>query len=286
VRTEDIARLAALAAIWGASFIFFRVLAPVLGPVVTACARVLIAGAALLLYCRAIGFDTRLREYWREYLVVGIVNSAVPFVLFAYAALHIPASHSAILNSTAPLFGALLAPLVLGEPLTARKLAGLVAGMAGVALVSNAGPLVAESGFAWAVAACLVAALCYAIAAMYMKLRAAGAAPLAFAAWSQLFAGLALLPLIPVVPVRGEVTALVVAHLLALALLCSALAYLLYYRLIADVGPSRALTVTFLIPAFGMLWGALFLRETITLSMLAGCALIVGGTAAVLRPPA
>lgn len=286
MRTQDTVRLVALAAIWGASFLFFRVLSPVLGPVVTASARVLIAGAALLLYCRATGFDTKLREHWRTYLVIGIVNSAIPFVLFAFAALHIPASYSAILNAAAPLFGVLLAPVFLGERLTARKLAGLVAGMLGVALVSNVGPLASQPRFGAAVAACLVAALCYAIAGVYMKRRAAGATPLAIAAWSQLLAGFVLLPLVPFVPPPGALTATVVANMLALALLCSAVAYLLYYRLIADVGPSRALTVTFLIPAFGMLWGALFLGESITLPMLAGCALIVGGTAAVLRPPA
>ena len=286
MRSQDVGRLVALAAIWGASFIFFRVLAPVLGPVVTASARVFIAGAALLAYCRAIGFDTELRGYWREYLVIGVVNSAIPFVLFAFAALHIPASYSAILNASAPLFGALLAPVFLDEPLTRRKVVGLVAGMLGVALVSNVGAPVTGAAFGLAVVACLGGALCYALAGIYMKRRAAGAAPLAVAAWSQLFAGMVLLPLVPLVPLRGEITAVVVLNLFALALVCSAVAYLLYYRLIADVGPSRALTVTFLIPAFGMLWGALFLGESITLPMLAGCALIVGGTATVLRPKA
>jgi drug/metabolite transporter (DMT)-like permease len=262
------------------------VLVPALGPVVTASARVLIAGAALLAYCRATGFDTELRAHWREYLVIGIVNSAIPFVLFAFAALYIPASYSAILNAAAPLFGALLAPVFLGERLTTRKLAGLAAGIGVVVLVSNAGPLAAEPQFGAAVAACLVAALCYAAAGIHMKRRAGGTAPLAVAAWSQLFAGLALLPLAPLVPPAGEITPAIVAHMLALALLCSAVAYLLHYRLIADVGPSRALTVTFLIPVFGMLWGALFLGEAISSPMLAGCALIVGGTAMVLRPPA
>jgi len=284
VRAQDTGRLVALAAIWGASFIFFRVLVPVLGPVATATARVLIAGVTLLLYCRATGFDTQWRRYWREYLVLGIVNSAFPFVLYAFAALHIPASYSAILNSVAPLFGALLALVFLGEPLTPGKLAGLVAGVSGVALVSNAGPVAAENWFHVAVAACLVAALCYAAAGIYVKRRAAGAKPLAIAAWSQFFAGIVLLPFVPLSPPTGELTAPVIANVLALALLCSAVAYLLYYRLIADVGPSSALTVTFLIPPFGMLWGALFLGEAITPPMLAGCALILGGTAAVLRP--
>jgi len=284
VRRSDIARLVALAAIWGGSFIFIRVLAPALGPILTAATRVLIAGTVLVAYCRVIGFDAGLARYWRQYLVIGVVNSTLPFVLYAFAALHIPASYSVILNSTTPLFTALLSVPLLGERLTRAKMAGLVAGAAGVALVSRAGPVVPDRWFGAAVAACLAATICYAASSIYMKKHAAGAKPLAIAGWSQVFAGLVLLPLVPFVPPPGAITPLVVANVLGLALVCSSIAYVLYYRLIADVGPTRALTVAFLMPAFGMLWGALFLDETITLPMIAGCVLIVGGTGAVLRP--
>src|SRR4029077_19753870 len=106
----------------------------------------------------------------------------------------------------------------------------------------------------------------------------------AVAGWSQLLGGIALLPVAAMAPIHGEVTLAVVINVLLLALVGSAVAYVLYSRLIADVGPTRAMTVTFLMPAFGMLWGRLFLGETITLPMVAGAALIVGGTAAVLRP--
>jgi drug/metabolite transporter (DMT)-like permease len=241
MRSADAGRLVALAAIWGASFIFIRLLSPVLGPVVTALSRVLIAGVALIAYFRATGFDGELGRFWRQYLVIGLVNSALPFLLFAFAALWLPASYLAILNAAAPSFGVLLSAAVLGEALTVPRIAGLVAGAAGVTLIAG---------------------------------------------WSQIFAAAALLPAVPFSPVRGAITAAVAGDVLALALLCSAIAYLLYYRLIADVGPSRALTVTFLIPLFGMLWGALLLGETITPAMIAGCALIVGGTVAVLRPAA
>ncbi len=128
MRRSDVARLVSLAAIWGGSFIFIRVLAPALGPILTAASRVLIAGAVLVIYCRATGFSADLARYWRQYLVIGVVNSALPFVLYAFAALHIPASYSVILNSTTPLFTALLAVPLLGERLTWAKLAGLVAG--------------------------------------------------------------------------------------------------------------------------------------------------------------
>jgi drug/metabolite transporter (DMT)-like permease len=284
VRTADTGRLVALAAIWGGSFIFIRVLAPALGPVLTATLRVLIAGTALVAYFRVIGFDAEVRRFWRQYLTIGIVNSAIPFLLYAFAALHIPASYSVILNSTTPLFSAVLSAVFLDERLTAAKLAGLVVGATGVALVSKAGPVEPDVMFGWAVAACLAAAFCYAVAGVYMKKRAAGVKPMAIAGWSQIFAGLVLLPLVPFAPPPGAITATVVANVLGLALLCSAIAYVLYYRLIADLGPTRALTVAFLMPLFGMLWGALLLGETITLAMVAGCALIIGSAIVVLRP--
>jgi len=284
MRGEDAARLALLAAIWGGSFIFMRVLAPVLGPVITATARVSIAGIALIAWFWVTGFDADLRGQWRHFVVIGVLNSAIPFVLFSFAALHIPASYSVILNSGTPLFAALLSALFLAERLTLAKIGGLVAGAAGVALVSKAGPVVPDALFGASIAACLGAALLYAASSVYMKKYAAGAKPMAIAGWSQVAAGIVLLPLVPFAPVRGEITPVVVANVLGLALLCSAVAYLLYYRLIADIGPTRALTVAFLMPLFGMTWGALLLGETITWPMIAGCALIVGGTFAVVRP--
>ena len=284
MRGEDAARLTLLAAIWGGSFIYMRVLAPVLGPVITATARVSIAGIALIAWFRVTGFDADLRGQWRHFVVIGVLNSAIPFVLFSFAALHIPASYSVILNSATPLFAALLSALFLADRLTLAKVGGLVAGAAGVALVSKAGPVVPDALFGASIAACLGAALLYAASSVYMKKYAAGAKPMAIAGWSQVAAGIVLLPLVPFAPVRGEITPVVVANVLGLALLCSAVAYLLYYRLIADIGPTRALTVAFLMPLFGMTWGALLLGETITWPMIAGCALIVGGTFAVVRP--
>jgi drug/metabolite transporter (DMT)-like permease len=281
VRGADVARLIALAAIWGASFIFLRVIAPVLGPVLTAALRVLIAGIALVAWARATRFDAELARHWRAYVVIGVVNSSLPFVLYAFAALYLPASYSVILNSVAPLFGALLAWPYLGDPLTLRKLGGLAGGAIGVVLVSGAGPIEVQAQTAAAIAACLAAAFCYAVGGVYIKRCAATAPPMGIAAWSQVFAALALVPLLPFAPPRGTIDAVIVVNMLALSLLCSALAYLLYFRLIADVGPTRALTVTFLMPAFGMLWGTLFLDESITVSMAAGCLLIVGGVALV-----
>lgn len=284
MRASDVGRLLALAAIWSASFAFIRVLAPPLGPVWTATLRVLVAGIALVGWLAATGFDGDVRRHWRAYLLVGLVNSAAPFLLFSWAALTLPASYLVILNAAAPMFTAIVAAAWLGERLSGAKLVGLAIGAAGVALVSRAGPLEPTPAVAFAVAASLGGALCYALAGVWLTRYGARLKPKAIAGWSQLGAGAVLLPVAAATPLPGPVTRSVVANLLALALICSGVAYLLYYRLIRDVGPTRAMTVTFLMPALGMLWGVLFLGETVNATMLAGAALVIGGTAAVLRP--
>ena len=284
MRTADVLRLLALAIIWSASFVFVRVLAPVIGPVWVATARLLLGGGALVLAFIAMRRHGDVGRHWRAYLFIGVVNSSLPFLLFAYAALTLPASYLVILNAALPLFGAVASAATLGEPLTLRKMGGLTAGVAGVLLVSRAGPIVPDRSFALALAASLAAVLCYAVAGVWLKRRGGALQPVAVAGWSQLLGGLALLPIAAFVPARGDITSTILIDVLLLALVCSALAYLLYFRLIADIGPTRAMTVTFLMPAFGVLWGGLFLHETITLPMLAGAALIVGGTMGVLGP--
>ena len=284
MKPADVIRLVVLAALWGGSFIFMRVVAPVFGPVWTASLRVLVGGAVLLAYCRLTGFGVGWREHLRHYAVIGLLNSAVPFFLFAYAALRLPASLSAIFNSTSPLFGSVFAALWLGDALTGRRAAGLLLGTAGVALMSWRQGAAIGPGGGLAMGACLGAACCYGLAASYLKKFARHVPPLGVATCSQLLAGAMLLVFAPFAPLRGAVTPEAAACLVALALLCSALAYVLYFRLIADVGPAKALTVTYLIPVFGILWAVLFLGETVTLPMLAGGGLIVAGIALVVQP--
>ena len=284
MRGADLARLVALAVLWSASMVFVRVLVAPLGPVWTATLRMLIAGLALVALFAFVGYRAELRRHWKAYLWVGAVNSAAPFLLFAWAAQTLPASYLVILNTATPMFGALAAAAWLDERLTAAKLAGLGAGVAGVALVSGAGPLAPTPQVIVAIVASLAGALCYALAGLWLKRRGAALEPKAIAGWSLACAGVAMLPIALAFPLPGPVTGTVVANLAALALLCSAVAYLLYFRLIRDIGPTRAMTVTFLMPALGMLWGALFLGESVTPAMLVGAALVIGGTAAVLSP--
>jgi drug/metabolite transporter (DMT)-like permease len=281
LRTADTVRLVSLAAIWGASFLFMRIVAPVLGPIVTAELRTLIAGIGLALYFALVGVSAEWRRFGRQYVVVGILSSALPFLLWAYAALSLSAGLMSVLNATAPMFGALCAAVLLNERLSARRVAGLIIGVGGVALVTRP-----ESDAALhypAIIGALAACFSYGLVATYIKRWASHVPSRNMAAGSQLAAGILLTPLIPLWPPMAAPTPMVVASILALGLICSGVAYLLYFRLIADIGATGALTVTYLVPVFGVLWGVLFLGETISLGMLAGAALVVLGTVFVLR---
>ena len=278
MKPGDVVRLVTLAAICGGSFVFMRVVAPVLGPILTADLRVLIGGAALLIYFWIIRFPMEWKKNAKHYLIVGVLNTAIPFSLFAFAARHLPASYSVILNSSTPLFGAIYAALWLNDPLTFRKTVGLLVGTSGAALVAGVGGAQADELFVLSVLACLGAASCYGLSGVYIKKFATHTTPMGFAGGSQLLAGLALLPLTPFSTIQGSITSSVILSVLGLSLICSSLAFLLYFKLIQDIGPARTMTVTFLMPVFGMLWSALFLKETITWVMLAGCGLIILGT--------
>ena len=274
----DAARLVSLAAIWGASFLFMRIAAPALGPVATADLRMLIAGAALVGYFALTGFDAQWRLRWREYLAIGALNSAAPFLLFAYAALELSVGLLAVLNATSPMWAALLGAVALREPLKTGRVAGLLIGMAGVTIV--AGP---EASTRWlSIAAALGAALCYALAGIALKRWGRDAPARGLAVGTQLTGGLLLLPVLAIAP-PGSVTLGVAGAVLALGIVCSALAYILYFRLIADIGATSALTVTYLIPLFGVLWGALALGEALTVARVLGALVVTAGTVLVLR---
>jgi drug/metabolite transporter (DMT)-like permease len=278
----DVVELLGLAALWGASFLLMRLGAGQFGAVALAAVRV--AGAALFLMPLLIwkGQVPALRQHWRPIFVIGVTNSVVPFLAYAYAAFVLPAGLMAVFNATSPLFAAVLAALWLADRLTPSRIVGLGIGFTGVTwLVWTRGGLAARpgDGSGWAIVACLVASFFYGFSAGYTKKRLAGVPPMAVAAGSQLFAAVVLA--VPAAMAWPSVapSAHAWAGAAVLAVACTGLAYLLYFRLIAHVGPANAISVTFLIPLFAMLWGALFLSEAVTWSMALGCAVILAGTA-------
>jgi len=278
MRLCNVILLFTLSAIWGASFMFMRYLAPLLGPIATADMRILIAGTALVVIFSVSGFRLRWKDRWRRYLAIGLLNSALPFALYSFAALSLPASVEAVLNALSPCFGAVFAAIWLGEPLRGRKILGLAVGFAGVGIVSGIGRNSAGGATLLAALACVAATACYGLAGVYIKKRAGDIEPRAMAAGSQFLGGLALLPLILPSPPAALLDPRIALITLLFALLCSAVAYLIYYRLIADIGPTKALTVTFLIPVFSFLWGGIFLGESIDPVMIGGSVLVLCGT--------
>jgi drug/metabolite transporter (DMT)-like permease len=277
LNTSSLARLLALAAIWGASFLFMRIGAPVLGPTLLIMFRVGLAAVFLLAVGLLLKRKLHAVERWRHYLVLGFFNSAVPFLLFAYAARTLSASLLSILNATAPLWAVLLMALRTRVPLARSTVAGLALGVVGVALLVRFDRTVLQPGAALAVVAVLGAALSYGVASIYAK-AARKVDPFSNAHGSMWAATLLIAPAVPFFPATTSASMGVMAAVLALGIICSGVAYLLYFRLIADVGPASALTVTFLIPVFGVLWGRVFLGEVIGWHTIAGSVCVVMGT--------
>lgn len=271
-----------LSSLWGASFLFMRLGASEFGALPMAGLRVLLATLFLWPILVHRGEWPHLRRHWRPVLLAGLINSAIPFALFAWAVMHIATGLTSILNATVPLFGALVAWMWLGDRISRLRWAGLALGFVGVALLAWRAPAsVGTTGehAAWAIGACLLASTCYAIAASFARRYLVGIPPLATATGSQLGAALGLaLPMWWAWP--AQMPGLRAwAAVGAIAVLCTGLAYILYFRLIAHAGPSRALAVTFMAPVFAVFYGAVFLGEAVTPWMLGCGAVIVCGTA-------
>jgi drug/metabolite transporter (DMT)-like permease len=271
-------RLVLLAAIWGASFLCIRVAVPDLGPITLMEIRVALAALMLGFVAQAAGKSFFPRGHWLDFWVVGLFNSALPFVLFAWAAKTLNASTLSIMNATAPIFGAIWGVVLLRHLPTARTLLGLIVGVIGVGMVVGFDPAAQSAGGLQAYAAALLAPCCYGIATSWIKWRRNGPAPLAAAHGSMFAATFLLIPALPFVPAPSLPSAWGIVAVLVLGLVCTGLAYQMYFRLVQEVGPTPALTVTFLIPVFGVLWGHLVLGEPLGARTLLGAVIVVLGT--------
>ena len=280
---RDGTELVLLGAIWGAAFLFMRLGALDFGPL--ALVFIHVSGASLMLLPLLAwqGELAALRQHWKPIALVGIINSALPFALFMLAALVLGAGLMGVFNATAPIWGALVAWLWLGERPTASRGLGLAIGIVGVVGLAwgKADFKPGEHGIspALGIAACLAASVLYGVAANYSRKRLAGVAPMAVAAGSQLSAAAVMLVPAWVAWPAVNPSAMAWAAAATLAFVCTGLAYVLYFRLIAHAGAANAISVTFLIPGFAMLWAWLFTNEQPTITMLIGCAVILLGTA-------
>ena len=275
-------RLLALSAIWGASFLFMRMGAPVLGPVLLIGCRVLLAALFLGVVGLVLRKPLDVRRHAAHYVVLGLFNSALPFLLFAFAARTLSASLMAILNATAPIWGAVIGAAWTRTAITPKALLGLALGVGGVALLVGLAPGTLRAGAPLAIALALGATFSYGVATNYAK-SAKKVDPFANAHGSMWAATLLVAPVVPFTwpAALPALTPAIALAVVALGIVCSGIAYLLYFRLIADIGAASGLTVTFLVPVFGVLWGHVFLAEPLGWNTLAGALAVIVGTALV-----
>jgi drug/metabolite transporter (DMT)-like permease len=275
VNARDLGALFVLGALWGASFLFIRVAVPDLGPFALMELRVGIAAVTLALGAAVVGRVPKLRARWTQFLFIGTLNAAIPFSLIAASEIHLTASLAAILNSTTVLFTAVVAAMWADEALTVRKMVGVVLGIFGVVVLVGWDPIPLSGMVLLSVGAMFAASLSYGLAAVYIKRTFKGLPPIAMAIGQLTGATTLLLPLAIVSLPEERPTAAVTLSVLGLALLSTAMAYLLYFRLIENVGPTSTVTVTLLVPVFGLLFGVVLLEEPFGLGTLVGLGIIL-----------
>jgi drug/metabolite transporter (DMT)-like permease len=275
MKLRDVGLLFLLGSLWGASFILIRIAAPALGAVVLVALRTLVGGSALLLYAIAAQRQADVRAHWKQFLILGALNSAIPFVLISEAERTLTAPIAAILNASTPLFGAVIASVWLRDRLTFMRIVGLLLGVAGVAVVVGVDEVIV-SNVGWLSAVMVLAASCfYGLGTTYAKVMFKGVPTLTLAIGQLLGAGVLLvLPAAPQLPAIAW-TPTVLGASLFLALVCTSVAYLLYFTLLASAGPTNTMTVTFIVPFFSILWGAIFLGEHIETVQFVGLLIIL-----------
>jgi drug/metabolite transporter (DMT)-like permease len=279
MRARDLTDLLVLAAVWGGSFLFMRIAVPQLGPAPLMELRVGLAALALVAVVSWRGGFRVIVRHWKPILLVGAFNAALPFLLYGYAAQSLGAGFLSVSNAVTPMWGAAIGWLWLGDRLPASRVAGLLIGFAGIVVLVWDKFDFSAGGTGLHVVAALAAPICYGIAANSTKRYLSGVDALSGATGSMISASLILMPLAIWTWPAGPVSVPAWSATLALALVCTATAYVMFFRLIASVGPTAAVSVTFLVPVFGVLWGTLLLDEEVTGTMLLGAAIILVGTA-------
>lgn len=276
---RPIIELPLLAAIWGASFLFMKIGGAEFGPVLFMAMRTLIASLLLISILIYKNQFTLLNNNKKNLFIVGLMNTAIPFVLFGWATLTLSAGSTSVLNATTPMFGAIVAVVWLKDRLNTSAILGLIIGFIGVYFLMFEKLNMPESDVVLPTFAVMIASLFYGISANYTKKYLSHVKPLVLAAGSQISATLALLPISLLFLPDTIPSASAVNAVLVLGIVCTGFAYIIFFRLISELGPTKAISVTYLIPAFGLFWGAIFLNEEITATMLFGCSLILFGVA-------
>ena len=282
---KNVFELFLLAAIWGGAFMLLRVAAPEMGPAWIAAFRAIFAACAMLALLTVTRQALRLDLHARHYVVLGLINLALPYLCFSFAATRLPTAYLAPINATSALFTVLWAYAWERTPVTPRKLVGMLLGIVGVALLVGLGPVPLTTQTLVAIAVVLIAPFCYGFCGLYMRKFTGQVGSHRLVAGTQFVAMLALLPIALTQSMPGTPSVNTWAAAIGLGVIGTAYGFILFYKLVAEAGPEKAMTVTYLMPIFGMFWGWLVLGEAVTWVMLGGCAVILGGTALILLPP-
>lgn len=272
-------QLVLLSAVWGGSFPLIRIAAPAFGPIPMACLRCTLAALVLSAILRGTRQAWPARAHWRSLTGLGILTLVVPFVLYNWAGLVLPAGYSAVLNATAPMFGVLAGVLLANERFTPSKLLGCVLGLLGVALLLRLGPVNPDQHVVLAALACVVAAACYGFGAIFMKRATLAHQALPASAVVHLSSALVLLPAAVLTAPAHPIGMPAILALLVLGGVTSGFTYWISMRLMRDIPASASTSSAFLIPLFGVTWGALFLGEPLTPGLLPGVLLILFASA-------
>jgi drug/metabolite transporter (DMT)-like permease len=279
VRPSDLARMVALAALWGGSYLFMRIAVPHVGAAWVVEGRTLTGGLVMAAFIAVSKREFALARHWRGYVVIGLMGVAIPFWLIGTAVKTIDASTAAILNATSPIFSAIVAAIWIRERLTAEKIAGIAMSIGGIAVLVGWTPKPMSPGEIAACSLSLAACASYGFAAVFTKVHMKHAPSTALSASGCLIGACAMAPFTPWATIASPVPAAAWLSVLALGIFSTGIAFILYFRLISDLGPVKALMVTLLIPVFGILWGVVLLGEPLTPGRITGCAIVLLGCA-------
>ena len=284
MKAKDIFRLLLLAAIWGSSYLFLRIAAPAIGITLTMGLRIAIAALFMILVFSFLNKLPEYKLYWKQYLVLGVLNLVLPFALVTYAVANLNASIGAILNATTPLFTMIISSYWMKEKMSVRKLIGLFIGLMGLVILVGWIPVELNGNTILALAFSLLASLSYGIGAVYTRVNFRQSPPMQTATGQISAAALLVLPLLVFSDSSYDFNLNMAIVVLVLALICTALGYALYFKLISTIGSINASVVTMLVPVFSLIWGIVFLGETLTPGLLVGLGLILGSLKLVLSP--
>ena len=271
---KDWILLTALAAIWGSAFMFIKISAVVFGPILLVTLRLLIAGIVFLPFLLRESKRQLFKPYFPSILIIAIVSNSIPFSMFAFASLGATSNMLGILNGTTAFLTTVIAYFWLKESVTLKQIIGLFLGFIGVLILVN--PSNGSTTFIASMCA-MIGSLCYAFNAVYLQKHHSNSDKIVLIGWSMLFGGLLMIPLASFNLPNAMPDINSILALLWLAVISTGLGYLAYVRLIDKIGAVKTATLTYLLPVFSIIWGAIFLQEQITFIILGGFIFVMMG---------